>query len=57
MTVRRGSYSGSGKDPLPARGSFVEDSKQDSDKQPQPKQPDYAGGMSAPKPRYPLQGD
>jgi len=57
MATRTGAYSGSGANPIPAKGSFNQDDKQDVGAQKQPKQPDYAGGMSAPKPRYPLQGD
>jgi len=57
MSTKIGAYSGSGRDPIPARGSFVEDSKQDTDKQKQPDCPDFAGGRTARKPNYPLQGD
>jgi len=57
MATRTGAYSGSGTNPIPAKGSFNQDDKQDTGKQKQPECPDYAGGMTAPKPRYPLQGD
>jgi len=57
MSTKTGAYSGKGDNPVPAKGSFVQDDAQDTGKQKQPKQPDFAGGMSAPKPRYPLQGD
>jgi hypothetical protein len=51
MTTYRGAYSGSGENPIPAKGSSVQDSRQDTAKQPQPKADrDYAGGLSAKKP-------
>ena len=56
MVDYTGKYSGSGKRPL-ADGNELEDRKQDTDSQ-QPKQhPDFAGGRTAKKPSYPLQGD
>ena len=51
MSEYRGAYSGKGGDnAVPARGSFMQDDNQDTGKQKQPKQPDYSGGLSAPKP-------
>jgi len=57
MSTKTGAYSGSGANPIPAKGSFMQDDKQDLGAQKQPECLDYAGGMSARKPRYPLQGD
>jgi len=57
MATKTGAYSGSGANPIPSKGSFNQDDAQDTGKQKQPECPDFAGGMSAPKPRYPLQGD
>ena len=50
MSEYRGAYSGKGDNPVPARGSFMQDDAQDSGRQRQPRQPDYAGGMTASKP-------
>jgi len=50
MSEYRGKYSGSGKDPVPAKGSYCEDDAQDTGKQKQPKADrDYAGALSAPE--------
>ena len=50
MSTKTGAYSGKGDNPVPAKGSFNQDDAQDTGKQKQPKQPDYAGGMSAKRP-------
>ena len=47
MSTYTGKYSGSGKNPVPAKGSFMEDDGQDSGSQKQPPFTDYAGGRSA----------
>ena len=50
MATSTGAYSGSGKDPIPAKGSFLESDGQDTAKQRSPDFGDPAGGMSAPRP-------
>ena len=50
MSTYTGKYSGSGTNPVPAKGSFNQDDAQDTGKQKHPKQPDYAGGMAGGKP-------
>jgi hypothetical protein len=47
MSTYTGKYSGSGKAPVPARGSYCEDDAQDTGDQKQPPFTDYAGGRSA----------
>ena len=48
MSTYTGKYSGSGKNPVPAKGSYLEDGKQDTGDQAQPKrEKDFAGGKSA----------
>ena len=50
MSTYTGKYSGSGKDPIPAKGSFNEDDKQDTAKQKQPTGQDWAGSRTAKEP-------
>ena len=51
MSTYTGKYSGSGKNPIPAKGSYCEDDSQDTGDQKQPKVEDWAGGRTAPQPR------
>jgi len=55
MSTYRGKYSGSGSNPIPAKGSFMQDSVQDTAKQKQPDHPDFAGALS--DKRKPVDGD
>ena len=47
MSTYTGKYSGSGSNPIPAKGSYCQDDAQDTGDQPQPKVQDWAGGRSA----------
>jgi hypothetical protein len=55
MSTYTGRYSGSGKNPVPARGSYCEDDGQDTGDQKQPKVDDWAGGRSAKAPKGPIE--
>ena len=55
MSTYTGRYSGSGKNPIPAKGSFVQDDAQDTGDQKQPPFTDYAGGRSAKAPKGPIE--
>jgi hypothetical protein len=47
MSTYTGKYSGSGKNPVPAKGSYCQDDAQDTGDQRQPPFTDFAGGRSA----------
>jgi len=58
VSTYTGKYSGSGKNPLPAKGSYNEDDSQDTGAQKQPGLPggkDWAGGRTASQPRGPIE--